>query len=132
MLNLSIFINLLSLIPSFQALALSNTLANSLDRLRQELVYSEPRYHASIAWALLPRAKQHPTPTDPDALCGSLATEKLDTYPTINHFPQRVVIDLNERFGKQLANPNVGSFLFDRLCVRIGKEVSSWSLKKRT
>ena len=46
----------------------------------------------------------------------------------IHSFPSNLVPALNALFMKELSSGVVGTLDVDRLCVRIGKEVSNWNL----
>ena len=112
-----------------QAASLSKSLNPTLDLLRQKLFYSEPRFHASIAWALLSRpGVQSSSP----GLVTYMEPPEDDlppsSVPSITCLPESVVAKLNTRFGKELANSKTGAFLVDRVCTKVGKDTSVWRL----
>ena len=78
-------------------------------QLRQKEYYNEPRFHASIAWALQRGSGQ------PDA-----------RFPTIESFPETLLSDLNAEFGSRLNK--VGTFRVEKISAKIGKETFSWKL----
>ncbi|KAI0345677.1 hypothetical protein BDW22DRAFT_1353253 [Trametopsis cervina] len=101
---------------------------------RQEAFYSEPRFHASIAWALLPNAKhaqgantsQHIIQDEAQTSTTSTGEVNNVNFPTIPHFPPDMVAALDEEFGSVLRSRTVGVFECEHLCVRIGKDVARW------
>ncbi|KAF9013362.1 hypothetical protein BDQ17DRAFT_1321214 [Cyathus striatus] len=103
----------------------------TLQTIRQKEFYTEPRFHASIAWALLDRevnssmipsspAVSHASAIDPPI------TDDSFKFPTILEFPQQLIPTLIERFGATL--PVTSAFDVDKIAVKIGKEVTSWLL----
>ncbi|KAI0350341.1 hypothetical protein OH77DRAFT_1431075 [Trametes cingulata] len=98
--------------------ALSDDLVPLLRSIRQKEFYAEPRFHASIAWALLNGSRQ---PTLADSLEAS--------FPTIPSFPPSLVPQLQAEFARELVKPGVGSFEAEEIRVRIGKEISRWTLQ---
>lgn len=101
--------------------------------LRQELYYTEPRFHVSIAWAPLSRPPNGQSTTSPQILPSGpskAGSEPLNSSSTssIACLSQSVVTELNARFGKELAGMRNGAFVVDRVCTRIGKDISVWKL----
>ncbi|TFK40708.1 U6 snRNA phosphodiesterase Usb1 [Crucibulum laeve] len=118
--------------------SLSKGLTPALHAIRQKEFYTTPRFHASIAWALLDRLHSgnapvrdqedhtpHGTTTSTPEAHSAIA---LEDFPTIPYLPKMLVSKLNAVFSGDLASPTVGSFDIDQITVKIGKEVSSWSL----
>ena len=81
------------------------TLSPALQHLRQKIYYDQPRFHASIAWALL----DHP---------GSQAA-------TIPHFPTDLVPQINKQYQEELSKKIVR---VEDIAVKIGKDVFKWQL----
>lgn len=116
---------------------------------RQKEFYTEPRFHASIAWALLFDANRAKNTAILSATGRSTDKDPSDDVPTISaspqvlhdeedsltfskipHFPPDMVSKLESEFGPALRSKNVGVFECEYLCVRIGKEVTRWKLEK--
>ncbi|KZT20018.1 hypothetical protein NEOLEDRAFT_1165226 [Neolentinus lepideus HHB14362 ss-1] len=134
-----------------QLSSLSTALTSLLRSLRQKSFYSEPRFHASFAWALLSGASSGTLSSD-DTLsftnkpCPSSETETLSSskvtagnpastivpstslFPTIAALPASLVPDLVSGYALQLASPHVGSFEVTHMFVKIGKSVSRFKL----
>lgn len=117
-----------------------------LRSLRQKEFYEDPRFHASIAWALLDSAKPPPqregelVQTRPhSALQGktdtpqndivALPAPRAETFPSIPCFPLSLVPELTATFARELVRTGVGTFEAEEVHVRIGKEVSRWKLQ---
>ncbi|PBK67775.1 hypothetical protein ARMSODRAFT_988898 [Armillaria solidipes] len=92
---------------------LSNALAPTLQAFRQKDYYAEPRFHASIAWAL-----RDETPS-----------ESQTQFPTIPGIPSQLVDNLNQEYQSRLSAKSMNFYDADTICVKIGKEVFSWRLK---
>ena len=87
--------------------------------MRQKEYYTEPRFHASVAWALLdrqPRKSFEENEIDLDA-----------QFPTIPSFPPSLVQDLTSNFGVTLSK--LGIFQVTQVSIRIGKDVFSFLLR---
>ncbi|OBZ71110.1 U6 snRNA phosphodiesterase [Grifola frondosa] len=133
--------------------ALSDALIPMLRSIRQKEFYADPRFHASIAWALLSNplsevvlesAPDTPSTarissstgaqllTQPDRIqSGSdlpRSSAGQNMFPTISHFPPSLIPRLKQDFGSTLTSRQVGMFHVEEVCVRIGKEVSKWRL----
>ncbi len=116
-------------------------LAPTLKTIRQQEYYADPKFHASIAWALLHQAKEtssdHDTPmtnspsTKESTPCSSGPESDLITtlqdFPTIDCLPQDLIVALNEKYGAKLSSPKVG-ILVETINLKIGKEKSTWKL----
>lgn len=104
---------------------MSTALTPALKAIRQKEFYQDPRFHASIAWALLERSTQ-PAPEVP----GTDTPPSVDsaTFETIPHLPKNLVISLIERYGAKLAHPKTGTFDVEAITVKIGKDAHSWPL----
>lgn len=112
---------------------MSNALTPALLAIRQKGFYSDPRFHASIAWALLDHSSSTsrkeslvPRPTSPEALPEQVTDEA--KFPTIPHFPKELIPTLNNSHGIQLASTKTGTFDVEEITVKIGKEVCTWKL----
>ncbi|KAK0470251.1 U6 snRNA phosphodiesterase Usb1 [Desarmillaria tabescens] len=92
---------------------LSTALAPTLQGLRQKGYYAEPRFHASVAWALLDEAP----------------SESQTQFPTIPGIPSRLIDKLNQEYQSGLSAKSMNFYDADTICVKIGKEVFSWRLK---
>ncbi|KDQ09910.1 hypothetical protein BOTBODRAFT_58433 [Botryobasidium botryosum FD-172 SS1] len=89
---------------------LSSALTPHLNFLHQKTYYDQPRFHASIAWALLHSGND----TNGDA------------FPSIPEFPPDFVEGLEDKMGKDIRA--VGSLKVEEVEVKIGKEVKRYSL----
>ncbi|KIP03737.1 hypothetical protein PHLGIDRAFT_25955 [Phlebiopsis gigantea 11061_1 CR5-6] len=113
--------------------ALCSALAPTLRLYRQQEFYDQPRFHTSVAWALLspPTPPEH-THSDtahtatPES--GSISGETVTTFETIPYFPQDLISTLAQEFGAALLSRHVGTFEAECLCVKIGKEVTQYGL----
>jgi hypothetical protein len=97
--------------------ALVDGLAPVAASLRQEAYYTRPRFHASVAWALLA------TPSTDSAPAADA-----HAFETIEDLPPDLLPALVDTFGTRLASSKVGGFEVDRVCVRIGKTISTFAL----
>ncbi|KAI0671035.1 U6 snRNA phosphodiesterase Usb1 [Trametes maxima] len=124
---------------------ISNELTPILKSIRQQEFYQDPRFHASVAWALLDSLSvstaavpgtgpsthidvtdEIQTQTSPDANPSAPANPE---FPTIPHFPASLIPELRDAFVQELVRPGVGTFEVEEVHVRIGKEVSKWRLR---
>ncbi|KIJ14922.1 hypothetical protein PAXINDRAFT_99726 [Paxillus involutus ATCC 200175] len=126
-------------------------LSPTLRLLRQKEFYADPKFHASIAWALLERM---PSPFHSASLSttGALDEIALDESPPpgdeavhrstspptptakenfdrIPHFPHGLVPSLNQAYAGKLSEARTGGFVVDRISVKIGKDIFTWPLK---
>ncbi|KIJ60288.1 hypothetical protein HYDPIDRAFT_117368 [Hydnomerulius pinastri MD-312] len=124
-------------------------LTPTLRSLRQKEFYTDPKFHASIAWALL---EQKVTPSDlsqlqpPVSTAGALDEDALpsatspandetpppsstERFPRIPHFPPDLVPSLNQTYEDKLSQAKTGGFVVDRISVKIGRDVFTWPLK---
>ncbi|KAI0823156.1 hypothetical protein BC628DRAFT_1384934 [Trametes gibbosa] len=126
--------------------ALSDQLTPTLKAIRQKEFYEDPRFHASIAWALLhgaearPVAAQHTSEpgnslsSPPESTTTAPARDPSkcggeDSFPTIPGFPESLVQQMRAEFARELAQVGVGTFEAEEVRVKIGKEVSRWRLQ---
>ncbi|KAJ4478181.1 hypothetical protein J3R30DRAFT_3702918 [Lentinula aciculospora] len=126
--------------------SLSDDLLPFLANLRQKEYYANPRFHSSIAWALLHVASPcpHHTITEPEPHpmtaenCPSLvlnvpSSTQASSYPNafrqIHHLPASLTATLNEQYGSSLSAKSCSAFDIDEICAKIGKDVFSWRLK---
>ncbi|KAK2459663.1 hypothetical protein APHAL10511_008308 [Amanita phalloides] len=130
---------------------LTTALSSILRLLRQQQYYENPRFHASIAWALLDRGALNPSASAgaEDTISDTGSSEQSETgangnaislstrhhliniasnFPTIPRFPEDLISTLNERYGSTLASTKVGFFDAEFMTVKIGKETFTWSL----
>lgn len=113
-----------------------------IESLRQRAYYARPRFHASVAWALLDHCLD-PVGSDPtigEAPSGSVSlfnreqitprypskTEIPANFVTIPGLPEGLIAQMNHRFKDQLSSPLIGSFDAENVVVKIGKETYSW------
>jgi len=89
---------------------LSNALTPHLNFLHQKTYYDQPRFHASIAWALLHSG------SDSDS----------GAFPSISEFPPDFAESLEDILGKDIRA--VGSVDVEEVEVKIGKEIKRYSL----
>ncbi|KIK10731.1 hypothetical protein PISMIDRAFT_124007 [Pisolithus microcarpus 441] len=113
-------------------------LAPTLRSLRQKEFYADPRFHASIAWALLDSLGTCPSPGIATSARGSpsntstptdsMSELDLDRFPRIPHLPPTLISTLNASYAPRLSAARTGAFLVDKIAVRIGKEIGVWCL----
>lgn len=109
-------------------------LAPTLGLFRQKEFYVDPKFHTSIAWALLEKTSP-PLDTTSHTVAAELddialpEREKLsDDFHRIPHFPNTLVPSLNEVYGMKLSQARTGGFVADRIAAKIGKDVFTWPL----
>jgi len=102
--------------------SLSDALTPTLLLLHQQAFYSDPRFHASFAWALLDQ------PPPPPSI--SLPPLQTTDYPTITAFPSTLLPELTREYGPRLAT-KLGVLEFGEVRVKIGKDVFGWPLAGR-
>ncbi|KAF8742305.1 hypothetical protein AX14_005472 [Amanita brunnescens Koide BX004] len=115
--------------------SLGTALTPIVQQLRQQGYYENPRFHASIAWALLDRDFHNPS-AEAEAIDspGSGSQRSMpehntaNGFPTIPHFPKDLLSTLNERYGSTLASTKVGLFDAEFITVKIGKDTFTWNL----
>ncbi|GLB38278.1 putative phosphodiesterase responsible for the U6 snRNA 3' end processing [Lyophyllum shimeji] len=123
---------------------ISDALTPTLQVLRQKEFYSDPRFHASIAWALLDgvASRQSPslaiadadsTTADPSLAILPSASDCLKpvaepAFPTIPHLPEDLVPSLIRQYAAKLASPKTGVYDVDAITVKIGKDIHTWPL----
>ncbi|KAF8310235.1 uncharacterized protein EI90DRAFT_3139793 [Cantharellus anzutake] len=134
---------------SIEFRGLADGLTNILAYIRQKEYYTTPRFHASIAWALLSGAPPYQpidvsgtSPGDkitqdnldrlhaPDIQRGSPLEEASATarsFPSVSCIPNSFIDRLEREFGDELRR--VGRLDIDRVSVKIGKEVFTWGLR---
>ncbi|THU99131.1 hypothetical protein K435DRAFT_752217 [Dendrothele bispora CBS 962.96] len=108
--------------------ALVDGMTPTLRALRQNEYYSDPKFHASIAWALLDKSSEslEATKTTQEAIfTKSGATQ----FPTIPCIPERLITQLNEEFTVDLRSKSVGVLDIHDVNVKVGKEVSTFRLR---
>jgi len=125
-------------------------LAPTLRLLRQKEFYVDPKFHTSIAWALLEKVPSSSdtaslsvageldeialpecaTPEEEHARLPSprVIEQPSDSFYRIHHFPHILVPSLNEAYAAKLSQARTGGFVVDRISVKIGKDVFTWSL----
>ena len=122
-----------------QLKSLATALAPIIRQLRQQGYYENPRFHASIAWALLDRSSSIPSVGVEDAISatgspGSVSQRSTpgfdipNSFPTISHFPKDLISTLDERYSSALASTKVGLFDADSITVKIGKDMFTWNM----
>ncbi|KAF8635907.1 hypothetical protein AX15_000085 [Amanita polypyramis BW_CC] len=119
--------------------SLTNVLTPILRLLRQKEYYEEPRFHASIAWALLDWNSPGATRAE-GTISVPGSSEKFGSdenvlsmpepnsssiFPTIPRFPKDLISTLNERYSSALASTKGGLFAAEFITVKIGKEIFS-------
>ncbi|PIL27262.1 hypothetical protein GSI_10407 [Ganoderma sinense ZZ0214-1] len=132
--------------------SLVQNLAPALRAIRQKEFYDDPRFHASIAWALLegpkaprspitqndipsessqPSVLSHDAPAASQSPGGStILTSIAPEFPTIPCFPPSLIPQLQAEFCSELVRRSVGTFEAEEVHVRIGKEISKWRLSE--
>lgn len=121
---------------------LSDGLEPTLRSLRQQAYYESPRFHASVAWALLgpsreserdPRVSSDDTPQInstplPELLDATRSghDDSLD-FPTVPALPAELLARITSVYSTRLTSPTIGTFMADTISVQIGKDISTWS-----
>ncbi|KAH7879903.1 uncharacterized protein C8R40DRAFT_1035714 [Lentinula edodes] len=116
---------------------LSDGLLPFLANLRQKEYYADPRFHASIAWALLQGTTSYDHASMAENFSSPLLSGMLPTQvaPSVNvfrpilHLPASLTTILNEQYASPLSSQSCSAFDIHELCVKIGKDVFSWRLK---
>ncbi|KAK1231327.1 poly(U)-specific 3'-to-5' RNA exonuclease [Marasmius sp. AFHP31] len=125
--------------------SLTERLTSALQSFRQKVYYDEPKFHASIAWALLePPLSSRPTQSSRSTAPGSsdytasAIDEQVDLpttiestsieFPRIPQLPESTATLLNEKYKDTLSVNRVSTFDVRRVHLRIGKEVFVWQL----
>lgn len=117
--------------------ALSDALTPTLQSIRQKEFYTNPRFHASFAWALLDRHASKASSeegNEPENIRisspASLSPEPVPEadFPTISHLPHDLISTINDRHRAKLSAPKTGTFDVSEVTVKIGKEVCTWCL----
>jgi len=125
-----------------QLRSLAGALAPALRAIRQQEYYVNPRFHASIAWALLSRSEDTlslesnvdciciPSAESEDSISSPTSTpgDGAEAFPTISHLPPELITSLTKRYSARLASPHIGVFDVEKVIVKIGKEITSWRL----
>ena len=119
-----------------QLQSLCDALAPTLKTIRQQEYYADPKFHASIAWALLHQAKEkssdpvinskESTPCSSGSESDTVTTTQ--DFPTIECLPQDLIVTLNEKYGSKLSSPKVGTLVAEMIDLKIGKDKSTWKL----
>lgn len=113
-----------------------DALTPTLKAIRQKEFYTDPRFHSSIAWALLEANSERSSPNadsrdgSTHLQCTMISSESEInlSYPTIPHLPKDLVPELNARFSERLSAAKTGVYEVETITVRIGKEPYTWSL----
>lgn len=90
----------------------------ALQILHQKTFYSEPRFHASIAWTL---------PAQHLQVEGS-SSEKQSWDATASPYLSTTLPKLNKNLGQELSKEGTGVFEVVTIQVKIGKDVHGWNL----
>lgn len=125
-----------------QLQSLCTALAPTLKTIRQQEYYADPKFHASIAWALLCQAKEKSSDID-TPIINSLSTKgstpcssepesdavtTVQDFPTVECLPQDLIVTLNEKYGGKLSSAKVGALVAEMVNLKIGKETFTWKL----
>ncbi|KAH8824805.1 hypothetical protein DL96DRAFT_1670223 [Flagelloscypha sp. PMI_526] len=96
---------------------ITSALRSTLETLRQKVYYSNPRFHASFAWALLDgaRAQQTLTPRD-----DSGDSETQVDFPTISGFPEDLLSSLKPLYSSTVPFPRDTTLFIRAVAIRIG------------
>ncbi|KAF8630831.1 hypothetical protein AX17_005190 [Amanita inopinata Kibby_2008] len=121
--------------------SLALALAPVLRLLHQKEYYEHPRFHASIAWALLDQGSRGQTgasstcsATRQSVTCerdenAPHSTPDVQTdFPTIPHLPKELIPKLNEQYSATLSSTKVALFDVEEITVKIGKDIFSWRM----
>jgi hypothetical protein len=106
---------------------ISEALTPVLKAIRQKEFYENPRFHASIGWALL----DLPPSAGNSASSGQAENRPSShqiAFPTIPSFPSDLILTLNEEFGRRLTRATLSASNVSHICSKIGNQVSRWPL----
>lgn len=113
---------------------LSEALTPTLRALYQKEYYAQPRFHASIAWALLNSPPERHLTSVPEALSDVDATLSKDPgkvnsqgFVTIREFPPALLANLTDELGEEVRRR--GAFEVTEIRVRIGKAVTTYPFR---
>ena len=121
------------LFSCMQMCNLCEALSPALRSIRQQEYYTNPKFHASIGWALLHQAREtRAMPKSPDPPGSAADSPKEETtssqeLPTISCFPQEMITALNKKY--KLSSLKDGIFPVEALTLKIGKETSTWKFE---
>ncbi|GJJ15709.1 hypothetical protein Clacol_009987 [Clathrus columnatus] len=110
---------------------LVESITPTLRSLYQKEYYPQPRFHASIAWALLntQSGKTVTTTTAPPILSDAevpIDNNNNTDFPSLPNIPNELITSLNDVMGKQL---NRITFDVSEMEVRIGKQTTTYPLR---
>ncbi|KAG8928621.1 poly(U)-specific 3'-to-5' RNA exonuclease [Tulasnella sp. 419] len=120
---------------------LAEALSPQLRLFYQQSYYDAPRFHSSIAWALLRpsnpassnifngNSSKMEEVIDSESPPRSLEEESQSSntsFPSVTDIPRELITKLQESHGKDLQR--LGRFKIRNICVRIGKDVKEWRL----
>jgi hypothetical protein len=120
---------------------LCEALSPALRSIRQQEYYADPKFHASIGWALLHQARQtKPSPTNSSDLPSPLMGDSVSTsaktpdegtapaqeWPTTSCLPQELIASLNSKYSGTLSSLKDGIFPVEAITLKIGKETFTW------
>ena len=126
---------------------LTQKLTPALRAIRQKEFYANPRFHASIAWALLDQkstgtseipSSQSETLKQTDGNQAATLVKLADSsltpqdglkFHSISQFPPTLVPSLIDKYGPTLTRANVASFEVTEIKVKIGKWLGGWELR---
>ena len=120
----------------------------TLRLLRQKEFYVDPKFHTSIAWALLEKTvlsfnitslsgvldeftlSECAAPEEQHARSASPAVieQSPNDFHRIPRFPHTLVPSLNETYAARLSQARTGGFVVDKISVKIGKDIFTWPL----
>ncbi|KAF5338919.1 hypothetical protein D9611_008678 [Ephemerocybe angulata] len=106
---------------------LSDALAPALQAIRQKGYYEKPRFHASVAWALLTPSSNNGRDSLPRS--ESELSSETSEFPTIDRLPETLLSTLDEKYRPSLTSSRIGAFEVAEITVKIGKDVSTFRLK---
>jgi len=106
--------------------ALTDGLKPHLEALRQRPYYAEPRFHFSIAWALLESAPSELGVPENPAQDNIAESQQPRAFPVISGLPDNFEGRLERVFGAEIRSS--GNFEVETVDVKIGKQISSLNL----
>jgi len=108
--------------------AISLALTPTLHAILQKEYYEDPRFHASIAWALLCPPKATTDGSGLPSTDGTTGPSHYTSQPSqsIPHLPKNLIPLLIKRHGAALSSARMGAFDIEAITLKIGKDVHSW------
>jgi hypothetical protein len=110
---------------------LSNSLSPTIDRLRQQRYYTQARFHASFAWALLSSEERSPSSLRETNAAGPSTTTSdgfPPSFPAISQLPPDLIPTLVSDHFSLLDATKSAAFEVNTVVCQIGKDTLEYTL----